>query len=146
MPCPFFEPRNIAEEPTHRFGFGRLPLIDEYDGVCHLREARPVLDARLRFEACNTGFANSSCSDWNRHLEVLSNRRPVLRFSIQTRQQDILNVTVVEEIGYAPARWRTVTFQAASQTFEPDITEPCERAQLLAFCQSYLQRFPISQS
>lgn len=69
----------------------------------------------------------------------------VLRFTVASRKTEALEVTVVEESGYAPLRWQNYTFSAISETLSPSLEEPCQRAQLLAFCRSYLRKFP-SQS
>ena len=141
MPCPFFEPQSVAQPSTYEAA--RLPLIDEYEGNCWLDpEIKPVATA-VRLLGCNHGNLSGVCSGLNRLFEHPANRRPILRFSVQARQSERLEITVIEEQDFTPLRWRVLAFQPGKQSFEPELDDPCQRAQLLAFCRSYLARFPL---
>jgi hypothetical protein len=113
MPCPYFEPRQALPQPT--YPSARLPLIDEYDGVCHARtEALPVeAEGRLRF---------------------------CFRFDVVQRSVAGLELLFIEEAFFAPLAWRRLQFVIDGERLEPDPADPCERAQILAFCRSYLRR------
>jgi len=123
------------EQPTH-FN-ARLPLIDEFDGVCRaLPEAFPVPSA-ARLRLCNHGNAHGQCV----HFPV-QDKRSSFRFEILRRSAADLDLLFVEEALYAPFSWRRLAFLIDSERLEPDPPDPCQRAQLLAFCRSYLRRFP----
>jgi hypothetical protein len=141
MPCPFFEPRTIAATAT--FENGRLPLIDEYDGDCHLQGSHGAIDQSVRMLGCNHGNLGGVCCRLNAHFDVPQNHRAILRFHLQSRERDGVRVTVIEEDDFFPVRWSTIAFRLNAETFEPEIEDLCQRAQALAFCRSYLSRFPL---
>ncbi len=134
MPCPYFEPQHAVADPTHVNA--RLPLIDEFAGLCHAGpEPSPVDVPRLRF--CNHGNARGQCA----HFPA-AETRSAFRFNVLGRSAASLNVLFVEESLYAPVAWRSLTFTIDSGRLDPDPADACRRAQLLAFCRSYLRRYP----
>lgn len=142
MPCPFFEPRAITARATYRNG--RLPLLDEYDGLCHLNPNGPLpAHPSVRFSGCNHGNVSGVCTEVKQHSALAAERRPILRFSLARREAAAVQVVVIEERDFAPVRSHTVTFRPAFESFEPELPDRCRRAQLLAFCRSYLARYPL---
>ena len=135
MPCPYFEPQRVVAEPTH-FN-ARLPLIDEFDGVCRaLSEPLPV-PAAARLRLCNHGNAHGQCAHF-----PLKNPCSSFRFEVLRRSATGLDLLFVEEALYTPIAWRRLTFCASSENLDPDPPDACQRAQILAFCRSYLCRYP----
>jgi hypothetical protein len=134
MPCPYFEPTEIAASPTD--GNARLPLIDEYSGFCHADPLLPAVPVELRFRCCNHGYSERVCSRY-----PAPERRSCARFTVLERSAESLNVLYIEERHHAPVAWRTVRFAPSTQSLEPELDELCARAQLLAFCRAYLRRF-----
>jgi hypothetical protein len=134
MPCPYFEPQRMVE-PTHLNA--RLPLIDEFDGVCRASsEALPVPPA-TRLRLCNHGNARGQCTQF-----PAQEQRSSIRFDVLRRSASKLDLLFVEESLYAPFSWRPLAFLIDSERFDPDPPDACQRAQLLAFCRSYLRRYP----
>ena len=64
-----------------------------------------------------------------------------MRFSVLRQHAKGLDVAVIEELNFAPLRWQIVTFDQDQQAFDPELSDVCQRAQLLAFCRSHLHRF-----
>ena len=56
MACPFFEPLAPVVHPESRNG--RLPLIQEYEGVCHASGTGTIASGSV----CNHGYANANVS------------------------------------------------------------------------------------
>jgi hypothetical protein len=135
MPCPYFEPQRIVAEPTHLNA--RLPLIEEFDGVCHAGLDPLPIQAATRMRLCNHGNASGQCA----HFPAGDNRS-AFRFDVLRRSAASLEVLFVEESLYAPVSWHPLTFLIGSERLDPDPADNCQRAQLLAFCRSYLQRYP----
>jgi hypothetical protein len=136
MPCPYFEPTQAAQQPT--LLNARLPLIDEFDGLCHASaEPHPVrADARLRL--CNHGNVRGLCA----HFPV-QEQRSCFRFEVLRRSAGNMDLLFIEESLYAPLAWHRFTFSIEPEQLEPDPPDLCQRAQLLAFCRSYLGRYPL---
>lgn len=135
MPCPYFEPRKALPQPT--LPNARLPLIDEFEGVCRaLPEVAPV-PSETRLRLCNHGNARGLCG----HFPT-QEQRSAFRFEVLRRSAAHLDVLFIEEALYAPLAWHRLTFTIAPEQLEPDPPDACQRAQLLAFCRSYLQRYP----
>ena len=136
MPCPHFEPQRIAPQSTH--ANARLPLIDEYDGVCHAaggQNAEVAATARFRF--CNHGYSRGECG------QRISSQAPgCIRFELLKRDTERLELLVIEEQEYAPFRWFRVSFSTAEDRLDPEPADMCLRAQMRAFCASYLRHFP----
>ncbi len=135
MPCPYFEPQRIVREATHRNA--RLPLIDEFDGVCRAGSEPLPVEAFARLRLCNHGNAYGQCGQF-----PAADKRSSFRFDVLRRSAAHLEVLFVEESLYAPVSWRPLTFMIDSGRLDPDPTDACQRAQLLAFCHSYLRRYP----
>jgi hypothetical protein len=114
----------------------RLPLIDEYDGLCHAGPETVAVPAGLRFRCCNQGYSRKSCDHFP-PAEVRSG----LRYSIVRQTAAALELLYIEEQDYAPLRWQRVQYFIESAKLEPQLSDDCARAQILAFCRSYLQRF-----
>ena len=135
MPCPYFEPRHIARNPAHPNA--RLPLIEEYDGVCHAgAESAPVPEA-ARFRCCNHGYSQGECGRM-----PAAEKNSCSRFGVLRRADDCLDLIYLEEQDYAPARMQRIRFSISTGALDPEVTEPCARAQVQAFCRSYVRRFP----
>jgi hypothetical protein len=135
MPCPYFEPQRVAAEPTH--SNARLPLIEEFDGVCHAGAQLSPVQPSTRLRFCNHGNARGQCA----HFPA-ADAPSAFRFDVLRRSAANLDVLFVEESLYAPVAWRALTFTIESGRLDPDPADRCQRAQLLAFCRSYLRRYP----
>lgn len=133
MPCRYFEPLQIVPTPFHPNA--RLPLIDEYDGLCHA-DAQPVsIPAGSRFAGCNHGNRDNPCERF-----PVASERVVLRLTVAKQEPDALEILAIEEENHTPLRSRRVRFLLGSEELMPDFAEACQRAQLVAFCRSYLKR------
>jgi hypothetical protein len=134
MPCPFFEPQRTLAQPQHPNA--RLPLIDEYDGLCHAGPEPIAVPAGLRFQGCNQGYSRGSCD----HFPA-AEIRSGLRYNVVRQTAAMLEVLYIEEQSYAPLQWQRVQYFIESGQLEPQLSDRCVRAQFLAFCRSYLQHF-----
>lgn len=134
MPCPYFEPQRVASDPQH--ASARLPLLDEYDGLCHAVGAPLAIAVELRFRCCNHGYSRGCCDRF-----PASEVRSGLRYNVVRRTAASLEILCVEEQHYAPLRWHAVEYFFESERIEPEPADVCMRAQVLAFCRSYLKRF-----
>ncbi|MBV8550755.1 MAG: hypothetical protein JOY54_05600 [Acidobacteriaceae bacterium] len=132
MPCPYFEPQRIARQPKHPGA--RLPLLDEYDGLCHAFGG-PVPETE-RFRSCNHGYSRGECGHFPEN-----GSGSCFRFEVLHRTADWLEVLRVEEQGYAPVQWQPFRFSIQTGRVEPEPIDACALAQLRAFCSSYLRRF-----
>ncbi len=114
----------------------RLPLIDEYDGLCRAG-GEPVSSSEVaRFRWCNHGNSKGCCPAFPEH-----EKRSCLRYEIISRENDALRVLCIEEQAYAPLRWYPVQYIRGEERLEPEPEDFCVRSQLIAFCRSYLARF-----
>ncbi len=113
--------------------FGRLPLIAEYNGICGRDGAAITGRSPLRFEGCNQGRFQNECPH-AKDIEIRISRR----FSVRARTDTTLQVVVLEEADHTPVRWREVTYQIAESTVSGEAEDKVERAQIQAFCASYL--------
>jgi hypothetical protein len=52
-----------------------------------------------------------------------------------------LEILLVEELHYAPVAWRRVRYFVGSESLEPEVPDVCMRAQVIAFCRSFLKVF-----
>jgi hypothetical protein len=134
MPCPYFEPQRVV--PPGQQTNARLPLIQEHDGLCRAGAEPMEAPAAMRFRYCNHGYSRGACRHFPSH-EIRSS----LRYELLGRTETELEVMIIEEQDYAPAAWRIVKYSAASELVSPELHEPCLRAQVLAFCRSFLSRF-----
>ncbi len=134
MPCPCFEPERIAPEREHPQA--RLPLFDEYDGLCHATGNVFSAPAALRFRCCNHGYSRALCE----HFPP-GEPRSALRYDVLRRTPGSLEVMCIEERDYAPLRWHQVEYLIETGLLKPEVCDACARAQLLAFCRGYLARF-----
>ena len=135
MPCPYFEPRQVAAQPT--LPNARLPLIDEYDGICRAKSDEIAVGADVRLRLCNHGNVHGVCAHF-----PLEQTRSCFRFAVVSRSAAQLDLLFIEEAFYAPLAWRRLTFTIENEELAPPREDPCERAQVLAFCRSYVRRHP----
>ena len=134
MPCPYFEPQAVAAAPQH--ASARLPLLDEYDGVCRAHPEPIPAPAERRFRCCNHGYSYNLCD-----LFPAASSQSCFRYTVLRESSDGLDILCVEERNYAPVRWHPAHYRFESAALEPELADACMRAQALAFCRSYLQRF-----
>jgi hypothetical protein len=135
MACPYFEPQQAVLPATRRHA--RLPLIDEFDGVCRaLPEPLPV-PAEGRLRLCNHGNVLGQCE----HFPA-QEQRSAFRFEVVRRSAAHLDLLLIEEALYAPLTWHRLKYSIDSEQLQPDPPDPCRHAQLLAFCRSYLRQYP----
>jgi len=128
--CPLFEP--IARVLPQRFPASRLPLIHEFDGICHAGERG--IDPEHRFHYCNRGNAQGNCESFPASMPLTA-----IRFSVTAQTARALTVLMVEEHNHWPGAWKTIDFMIHEKRVEPEISDVCRRAQILRFCDSYLE-------
>ena len=133
MPCRYFEPLQVVTVPFHPNA--RLPLIHEYEGLCHACSQPVPVPADSRFTGCNHGNREHSCGRFPADSDG-----SVLRLTVATRDSDALQILAIEEAEHRPVRWQTVRFLLRSEELMPDPGGICRRAQVIAFCRSYLKR------
>jgi hypothetical protein len=133
MPCRYFEPQQLVPVPFHPNA--RLPLIEEYDGLCHAGTEPLQTPVESRFAACNHGNRDHPCGRF-----PVDRERAVLRLTVAKEDAEALEILAIEEANYRPVRWQSVRFLLRSEELVPDLVEICQRAQLLAFCRSYLKK------
>ena len=134
MPCPYFEPQQVAGDGQD-IG-GRLPLFDEYDGQCHAGGSAQPVPSAFRFAGCNQGHPDSGCTAFpaekSRRFHIGGNRAV---------SEPTLAILVLDVESHIPVRSHSVLYSKADEHLEPEVQDTCERAQILAFCRSYLRRF-----
>lgn len=132
MPCPFFEPQVVAADP--KYPNARLPLLDEYDGLCHAAETlgSPL---ELRFGCCNHGYSRGTCA----HFPA-AETRSCIRFDVLHSDAKSLELLFLEERDHAPVSWHRVRYILGTGVIDPDPVDVCARAQVVAFSKSYLRR------
>jgi hypothetical protein len=135
MACPYFEPRRVSAPPEHTAA--RLPLIDEYDGLCRAVGDPFPVPGEVRFRCCNHGNSRGTCV----HFPA-GEARSALRYEIVGRTAAALDLLLLEERDYAPLTWQTVRYVLAGELLEPEIADIVKQAQIRAFCRSFLDRFP----
>jgi hypothetical protein len=138
MPCPFFEP--LSAVLSSRFAGVRLPLIDEYSGLCHSACENPVaVDAAHRLQ-CNHGYASGACPRFPPNAASSA-----MRYSVAGRTDLEITLVWLEEQGHSPLRWGSLRYSIAEDALSPlDLTPPI-RAQALAFCRSFLLRLKTAE-
>ena len=136
MACPYFEPQHVNASPE--YAAARMPLIDEYDGLCRAEAAPFPVPGQLRFRCCNHGNSRRTCA----HFPA-DEMRSALRYEIVGRTASALDLLLVEERDYAPHAWQTIRYFVAGELLEPEIADVAKRAQIRAFCRSFLEHFPI---
>ncbi len=114
--------------------FGRLPLIAEYNGICHRDGAAITGRSPLRFEGCNQGRFQSECP----HVTAIESRVS-RRFTVREHTETNLRLVVLEEVDGVPVRWREVAYRIPEQSIAEENGDEIECAQIRAFCTSYLQ-------
>lgn len=130
MACPFFQPLQPASRPAH--AGARLPLIREYDGLCHAGGAPVPAPADVRFQCCNRGYSGDDCTAFP-DSETLS----CLRYAIRAESAQMLQVLCIEESEHRPIRWMEAGYDIASGAVEGDMSA-IMRAQAAAFARAYL--------
>jgi len=120
---------------------GRLPLLQEHEGLCRA-EAEPFeAPAAMRFRYCNHGYSRGACGHFPSH-----EKRSALRYQLRPITETEFEVMVIEERDYAPGDWCVVKYSTGHELLEPEIQDPCVRAQVLALCRTYLNRFTCSKA
>jgi hypothetical protein len=111
----------------------RLPLLFEFEGVCHAGEM--AILPHHRFHYCNRGNAKGNCASFPSASKVTA-----VRFTVTAVTSHSLTVLVLEEHDHWPGVHRHVDFLIDEQRLQPDIADICRRAQVLTFCRSYLEK------
>jgi hypothetical protein len=135
MACPYFEPQHVNASPEH--AAARMPLIDEYDGLCRAAGAPFPVPGQLRFRCCNHGNSRRTCA----HFPA-GEMRSALRYEIVGRTAAALELLLVEERDYTPHSWQTIRYFVAGELLEPEVADLVKQAQIRAFCRSFLEHFP----
>src|SRR5438128_1799213 len=127
MACPFFEPLAPVVHPESRNG--RLPLIQEYEGVCHASGTETIASGSV----CNHGYAQGQC-------ERYPNSEPsvALRYSVLHRKGGELQVMCIAEENHSPVRSMRLHFSSDLNGITERDLEACLMAQAVAFSRSYL--------
>lgn len=131
MACIYFQPQAIALMPLHPSA--RLPLIQEYDGVCRAAAEPFAVPVEHRFACCNHGYAHGRCAHF-----PSAETRSSFRYAVLGRTPVSLEIVCVEEQAYTPVRWHSIRYSPEADVFDPDLADTCMRAQVRAFCRSYL--------
>ena len=134
MPCPFFEPTTVASNV--QFKDARLPLLEEYEGCCHATHHPFPIPSELRFQSCNQGYPRGICNYFP-PTEI----RSCIRFDVAACNAEAIDLLCVAERDHAPIHWHRVRFVRATEEVVPALTDTSARAQVVAFCRSYLRRF-----
>jgi hypothetical protein len=134
MPCPYFEPQAVASGPQH--ANARLPLIQEFDGVCHAAAEPFAVPDEHRFPCCNHGYSRARCQHF-----PSTESRSAFRYTILKQSASVLELVCIEEQDYRPVRWYPTSYFAETGLLEPELADSCMRSQVVAFCRSYLERF-----
>ncbi len=137
MPCPYFEPLTPVVHVTHPNA--RLPLLDEYDGLCHADAAGLPPPPDARFRCCNHGYSRGVCERLPDDREM----RSAMRYNVVAHTAAILEVLCVEELNHSPGRYFTLTYDVSACALHTAAIDPVTRAQVAAFCRSYLKRFAV---
>jgi hypothetical protein len=90
----------------------------------------------LRFACCNHGYSRGACP----HFPT-SEDRSALRFDVLMSSPDLIELLLVSESEHFPINWARYRYCVAAETLEPEPADVCTRAQIMAFCRSYLRRF-----
>jgi hypothetical protein len=135
MACPYFEPHELARTPQHTRA--RLPLIDEYDGLCRAAAGSVPAPSERRFRCCNHGYSHGLCE-----IFPSADARSCFRYTVVRQSAAGLEIVCIEEQDYTPLRWYPTHYSLSTGQLEPEVADACMRAQALAFCRSYLARFP----
>jgi len=131
MPCPLFEPRTKAV--PQQIPPPRLPLIYEFEGMCHAGET--AVSPENRFNYCNRGNAKGACTLFPADLTLSA-----LRYTVTRATPTALTVLVIEEEDHWPRSCNAIEFNIAESLLSPEIPDVCRRAQLFHFCLSYLEK------
>ena len=124
----------VASDPAHPHA--RLPLLDEYDGLCRAASEPFRAPRDLRFACCNHGYSRGSCSRF-----PASETRSSIRLDVLSVNAESLELLFVEECDRFPVSWRPVRYMVRTESVDPGLEDSCARAQVVAFCRSYLRRF-----
>ncbi len=135
MPCRFFEPQRPAVRPQH--ATARMPLIEEHEGLCRAGATPVNAPAELQFGSCNQGNSRGICP----HFPP-ADARGSLRYTVTARSSSSITLMIIEESEYAPLRWREARYSIAQERLETETGDLCTQAQAIAFCRSFLRRFP----
>jgi hypothetical protein len=105
----------------------RLPLLFEFEGVCHAGDDLPTPEQRFRY--CNRG----NCALFPESVAISA-----VRFDVTSQTASLLNVLVLEEENHWPRAWSTFEFLIHDRRLRPEIEDICRRAQVIQFCLGYL--------
>jgi hypothetical protein len=134
MPCPFFEPQQRAAKPA--YAHARMPLIDEYDGLCHARAQVEQAPENVRFRCCNHGYSRTECTRFPQ-----TESSSALRYSVVRETGELLQVLCIEERDHVPTPRFTIEFNIGDCSLAACDLTLVMQAQALAFCRSYVDRF-----
>lgn len=116
----------------------RLPLIDEYQGLCHAGVPVPAPTA-IQLRSCNRGYSKADCRSF-----PAPESRSAIRYTVLRRTVLLLEILCIEEADHGPQSWRKLDFDIASSCLRTDVENAILRAQAQAFCRSYLAHFGSS--
>src|ERR1700761_3358554 len=125
MPCPVFSPTRVVDDPLYRGG--RLPLIDEYEGICTAQHESPGPNRETLFRFCNHGYSQGHCPRF-----PASEDTSCVRYSIASRTAYSLEVICVEEAHHEPQRWHKFEYLLDRSEMRGNIPTECIRAQAVA--------------
>jgi hypothetical protein len=61
-----------------------------------------------------------------------------MRYSVTSHSAASVEVLCIEEAGYAPVTWSRLQYSIEDGAISPDPSSACLRAQVTAFCKSFL--------
>lgn len=128
MSCQFFEPLAPVLDP--QFRNGRLPLIQEHEGMCHAGGA----DTFANGPVCNHGYARGNCERFPKEEPSIA-----LRYSVLRCDGRELEVLCIAEENHVPVRSRRLHFSPDLNRLSEMDLDACLAAQAIAFSRSYLR-------
>jgi len=89
----------------------------------------------MRFSGCNHGNRIPACNKTQTPHEA-----GVLRFTVLGMTTEAMELLMLHEKDHRPIQWQNVTYFLLDERLQPEPSQICERAQVVAFCRSYALR------
>lgn len=112
-------------------------MLQEFDGFCRAIAEPFAAPAEHRFTCCNHGYSRGRCQHF-----PSADLRSAFRYTVLRRSPAALEIICIEEQEYAPMHWHTARYLLENESLEPELPDSCMHAQALAFCRSFLEKFP----
>jgi hypothetical protein len=128
-----FQPLKPVENP--QYNNARLPLLREFDGLCRATASPVAVPAEMRFRYCNQGNSANRCVRYPAERALASFRYDVVSYSDAG-----VELLMLEERDYSPFAWRRVVYRQDSDSLAPEMEDITTRAQIVAFCRTFLDQ------